>query len=95
MRVYLCGDTAHDLNNEHQGQAEHGQWQEGGHSERSRNGICGEYSTISRENNVCNNSREIKDFIKKYSDPVLPHCLIQNPPLRFKLQVSKKIKAFL
>jgi hypothetical protein len=58
-------------------------------------GIWGEYSTISRENNVCNNSREIKDFIKKYSDPVLPHCLIQNPPLRFKLQVSKKIKAFL
>ena len=28
-----------------------------------KRGRGGEYSTISRENNVCNNSREIKDFI--------------------------------
>ena len=28
-------------------------------------GDVGEYSTISRKNIVCNNSREIKDFTKK------------------------------
>ena len=41
-----------------------GQWQEEGHRKGAKTGIWGEYSTISRENNVCNNSREIKDFIK-------------------------------
>jgi hypothetical protein len=58
VRVYLCGDTAHVLNNEQQGQAEHGQWQEGGYRKGAETGIWGEYSTI---------SREIKDFIKKTS----------------------------
>ena len=52
MPVYLCGDTAHDLNYEHQGQAEHGLWQEGGYWKGAETGMWGEYSTLSRENNV-------------------------------------------
>ena len=34
-------------------------------------GDVGEYSTISIENIICNNSREIKDFTKKHA--VLSH----------------------
>ena len=67
--MYLCGDTAQDLNYEHQGQAEYGLWQEGGYRKGAETGTWGEYSTISRENNVCNNSREIKDFIKNHIIP--------------------------
>jgi hypothetical protein len=33
--------------------------------EGAEEGMRGEYSTISRNNNVWTNSREIKDFIKK------------------------------
>jgi hypothetical protein len=42
----------------------HGLWQEGGYAEKEPK--RGEYSTISRNNFVWMNSKEIKDFIKKF-----------------------------
>jgi hypothetical protein len=62
------------FNYEHQGHAVHGPWQEGGYSEKEPK--RGEYSTISRNNIVWTNSKEIKDFIKKKTSEI--ECLIRN-----------------
>ena len=67
MRVYLCGDTAHVLNTQNKpSQADQGIGRKEGSGEKSRKGD-GKYSTISVKNNICNISKEIKDFTKKKS----------------------------
>ena len=78
--MYLCGDTAHVLNTQNKpSQADQGIGRKEGSGEKSRKGD-GKYSTISVKNNICNISKEIKDFTKKsntstMSDASLGHIL--------------------
>ena len=64
-RVPVWWHSTWPQHKEHPSQAEHDQWQEGGQFGNEPKGDVGEYSTISRKNIICNNSREIKDFTKK------------------------------
>ena len=60
----------------------------------SRKGMWGKYSTISRKNIVCNNSKEIKDFTKNnYSqtNDQLRTRYVANDKWKIKISLGKQI----
>ena len=91
MRVYLCGDTAHDLNTKNnQAKLTMALARRRAVGKEPKGGV-GKYSTISVKNNICNISREIKDYTKN----LFTHILIKSDLTRHAMQLCHNLVIFI